>query len=100
MNIRISDEPTAVRIGIEGRFAFEHRHAFGQATDAALAAPAPKVLVDLSGVAYMDSAALGMLLILRDKAAQAKKSVGLKCAPGVVSDIVRVANFGKLFHME
>jgi anti-anti-sigma factor len=100
MNVRVTDEQSAVRIGLEGRFAFEHRRAFVAATDAALASRAPKVLVDLCGVAYMDSSALGMLLVLRDKAAGAKKSVALSCRPGMVRDILTVANFGKLFALE
>ena len=100
MNFRVSVEPSAVRIGLAGRFAFEHRRVFGEATDAALASPAPKVLVDLHGVAYMDSSALGMLLVLRDKAAGVNKSVAISCAPGIVRDILTVANFGKLFPLE
>lgn len=53
--------------------------------------------VDVSSLKYMDSAALGMLLLLDEKAFKAKKSVTLISVPGPVSEILKVANADKLF---
>jgi anti-anti-sigma factor len=100
MNIRLHDEAETVRIGLEGRFTFNERLVFASATTTALAFEAPRVLVDLRRITYMDSSALGMLLMLRDKAQVARKTVSLACAPGTVRDIINVAKFEKLFELE
>ena len=51
---------------------------------------------DLGNVAYLDSSALGMLLMLRDKAKSSGKTVCLANARGV-RQVLDIANFGKLF---
>ena len=53
--------------------------------------------VDLGNVAYLDSSALGMLLMLRDKAKSSGKTVCLANARGSVRQVLDIANFGKLF---
>jgi anti-anti-sigma factor len=53
--------------------------------------------VDLGEVAYLDSSALGMLLMLRDKAKSAGREVRLVNARGSVRQVLEIANFGKLF---
>ena len=55
--------------------------------------------VDLSGTDYLDSAAMGMLVQLNENAAKAKKAVSLISVPGRVSDILKIANADKLFHI-
>lgn len=45
----------------------------------------------------MDSSAMGMLMILDEKAEQAKKSVTLTSAPGPVANMLKTANADKLF---
>ena len=54
-------------------------------------------LIDLAGVDYLDSSALGMLLLLRDRAAAASKAVSLENCRGNVRQVLDIANFGKLF---
>jgi anti-anti-sigma factor len=56
-----------------------------------------KIEVDVSGLEYMDSAALGMLMQLNENAKHAGKSVSLVGVPGRVADILRVAHADKLF---
>ena len=51
--------------------------------------------VDFSGCKYLDSSALGMLLMLRDRAAP--KTVTLVGCKGDVKKILEIAQFGKLF---
>ena len=57
-------------------------------------------VLDLRGTNYMDSAALGMLLQLREHAGGQRKSVRLCNAPPVIKDILAVANFDQLFTIE
>lgn len=63
--------------------------------DAAITA----IEVNLSGVEYIDSTALGMLLALRDKAKNARKEVVLGSCEGVTRQVLEVANFDRLFAM-
>lgn len=57
------------------------------------------ITIDLSEVEYLDSSALGMLLILKERAAEKHVSVTLKRPCGNVKQILEVASFGKLFHI-
>ena len=85
---------------MEGRFDFGGRLDFGAACDSALAAAdVREMVIDLRRVAYLDSAALGMLLLLRDKAVAVNKTVSLTNGPGVVGEVLRVARFDRLFTM-
>jgi HptB-dependent secretion and biofilm anti anti-sigma factor len=54
-------------------------------------------VVDFGRVDYLDSSALGMLLLLREKAEAAGKKVSLANLSGTVKQVLEIANFGKLF---
>lgn len=47
MNVRVSNEADTTRVGLEGRFGFEDRHAFTGALESALAEPTANLLFDL-----------------------------------------------------
>ena len=55
--------------------------------------------VNMGGVEYIDSTALGMLLALRDKAKGLRKEVVLGGCKGVPKQVLEVANFDKLFQI-
>jgi anti-anti-sigma factor len=85
-------------IRLQGRFDFSAHREFREATENALAAVGGReVSVDLGGVDYLDSSALGMLLMLRDKARAVDKTVSLVNCRGAVRQVLDIANFGKLF---
>jgi len=85
-------------IRLQGRFDFVAHREFREATEKALAAEGSReVSVDLGSVDYLDSSALGMLLMLRDKARVVDKSVSLANCRGAVRQVLDIANFGKLF---
>jgi anti-anti-sigma factor len=84
-------------IVLQGRFDFNTHREFRDAVERALNEAAPDIRVDLAGVEYLDSSALGMLLMLRDKAKGAGKTVALANPRGAVRQVIDIANFGKLF---
>jgi anti-anti-sigma factor len=84
-------------IQLKGRFDYDARRDFDRATQEALSNPAPNIQINLMDVEYMDSSALGMLLVLRDKASTSGKTVSLAESQGFVKKILDVANFQKLF---
>lgn len=56
--------------------------------------------VDLSDIPYMDSSGLGMLLLLRDRARAAGKSVVLThCGPNL-QRLLEIAHFDSIFRIE
>jgi anti-anti-sigma factor len=87
-------------IRLRGRFDFNTHREFREALDTAVGdAAAREVAVDLGEVDYLDSSALGMLLMLRDKAKLADKAVLLTNCRGAVKQVLDIANFGKLFNI-
>lgn len=58
-----------------------------------------KIEVDLSATDYLDSSALGMLLLLRDKVSGDRSAVSIKGADKEVKKILEIANFDKLFNL-
>lgn len=83
-------------IKIVGRFDFDTHLQMREATNKAVA-DISKVIVDLSAADYLDSSALGMLLVLRDKVANNKDAIQIKGAKTEVKKILEIANFDKLF---
>lgn len=86
-------------VRVTGRFVFSTHRAFNDAVDRALQTDVPVVLIDLSDVSYIDSAALGMLLLARHRAEALGKKIGIRGASGNVLQVLEVANFSKLFDL-
>jgi HptB-dependent secretion and biofilm anti anti-sigma factor len=98
MDIRVTTAGTTATITMSGRFDFNVHRAFRETYDPLLPQKDISSLeIDLGGVEYLDSSALGMLLLLRERAATEGKEVVL-CKPGAtVRKILDIANFAKLF---
>lgn len=86
-------------IKVSGRFDFGIHQDFRKATEQA-SNNVNTIIVEMGGVDYLDSSALGMLLVLRDKAGEAKGTVRIKNAKPEVLKILEIANFDKLFTLE
>jgi len=84
-------------ISLTGRFDFNAHREFRETVDQAVKEAPGQIQVDLASVEYLDSSALGMLLMLRDKAKGAGKEVVLANPRGAVKQVIDIANFGKLF---
>lgn len=97
MQTNVTSRDGSTVIVLQGRFDFNSHREFRDAVDRAFKENAPEIKVDLGGVDYLDSSALGMLLMLRDKAKGAGKTVALSGARGSVKQVIEIANFGKLF---
>jgi anti-anti-sigma factor len=97
--MQISIHKTAEQsvLRLQGRFDYESRRDFDSAAREALLADPKTIVVNMMDVEYMDSSALGMLLVLRDKARIAGKKVALGETQGFVKKVLDVANFHKLF---
>lgn len=93
----LDDNGRGVVIHIRGRFDFSVQRAFREAYrghDAAL-----EYRVDLSGTDYLDSSALGMLLLLREHAGGDAAKVRLTGASTEVRRLLTIARFEKMFDL-
>lgn len=98
MDIRTSVTDRLARISLGGRFDFSSHRAFRETTERMMTGAAIDTLeIDLAAVSYLDSSALGMLLMLRDKARAAQCAVRLANCSAPVRQVIEVANFQKLF---
>jgi anti-anti-sigma factor len=101
MNVNVNNVNGQARLELRGRFDFTSHRDFKQAYEAAFEARGvTEVVVDMREVEYLDSSALGMLLLLRDKGKALSKPVSLANCAGTVRDVLRVANFDKLFTLQ
>lgn len=85
-------------LSLKGRFDFNTHRDFRDGYEAALSTPSLQSLdVDMGGVEYLDSSALGMLLLLKERAGAHNIQVKITNTSGTVRQILEIANFGKLF---
>jgi anti-anti-sigma factor len=100
MQATVTKDSTKATLKLNGRFDFNTHRDFRAAYEPLLADSAIKaVTVDFAGVDYLDSSALGMLLMLRDKMSGVNKDVSLTGVQGNVKQVLDIANFGKLFRI-
>ena len=99
INVQVGDH--AARITMSGRFDFEVHRDFKNAYMPLLDKPAVREIeIEMSKVNYLDSAALGMLMLLHDRAKEAKKMVALLNASSEALQVMEVANFSKIFSIK
>ena len=100
MQVTVTKNGNRAVLKLAGRFDFNTHHEFRTAVDPLSVYPdLAAVTIDFSEVEYLDSSALGMLLMLRDKMGGAKKEVILSGVRGNVKQVLEIANFGKLFRI-
>lgn len=98
MQASVTKDAANAVIKLTGRFDFNAHREFRSAYEPLVGDAAVKaVSVDFSAVDYLDSSALGMLLMVRDKLGGAGKEVALTGVRGSVKQVLDIANFGKLF---
>ncbi len=91
----VSDGGDSVLINIMGRFDFNAHHDFrniyrNEKTSAAYT-------IEMSGTEYIDSSALGMLLLLREHAGNESASITISGCNDDIKRIFAISNFEKLF---
>ena len=98
MEIRVFKSNETCTIAINGRFTFEDHREFRKAYNDCLEIKGvKKVAIDFLRAEYLDSSALGMLLMLRERAKSMNVDVSLVNAKGSVYQVLEIANFHKLF---
>lgn len=101
MAISVQIRENVARISMSVRFDFQAHREFKEAYAPLMdIANVREVEVEMSKVEYLDSSALGMLMLLNERAKTANKSVTLLSPSEVVAQVLEVANFGKIFNIK
>ena len=98
ISMTVSDGGDKVTIAVAGKFDFQLYDEF-RASYADTAGTGVEYTIDLSDTEYLDSSALGMLLLLREHAGGEDSNIEITQASPEVRKILDVANFGKLFRL-
>lgn len=100
MQTQVRTSAGIAKIVLQGRFDFASHRDFKTSYEAPLGASDVRELeIDMGGVEYLDSAALGMLLILKERAGATNKRVAITNCRGAVKQVLDIAKFSKLFPM-
>lgn len=98
MQATVIQDGSKSAIKLAGRFDFNTHREFRGISDPVVADPnVREIEIDFREVDYLDSSALGMLLMLRDKASGSGKEISLVGVKGSVKQVLEIANFSKLF---
>ncbi len=99
----VSAHPSAdgseLTIKVSGRLDFSAHQQFRETYESAPADVASYV-IDMTDATYLDSSALGMLLLLRDHAGGDSASIRIINCNADVKKILTISNFGQLFSIE
>jgi anti-anti-sigma regulatory factor len=94
--LKVIETHDSVTLQISGRFDFRMIKDFHQA----LSRTPRSWVVDLAATEYVDSSALGMLLLLRERVAGEVERVHLRGLKGQPREVLLMAKFDRMFKLE
>ncbi len=100
LTTQLSNDGSSLTISITGRFDFNLYKDFRDAYEGGLEKGNIKFIINLSQTEYMDSSALGMLLVLKERIGGGDSAVVLKNCNKEIKNILSISNFDKLFSIE
>jgi len=96
-SVHVSNSNDQVTIHVAGHFGFPLYREFRDAyTDKP---PGMRYVIDMSDTDYLDSSALGMLLVLREHAGNDRSEIELAHCKPEVRKILEIAHFDRLFRI-
>lgn len=84
-----------VTLKLEGNFTYTQRKPFQEMLKAVSVDPMEHIIIDLSQVAFLDSAALGLLMISHRQLQAEKRTLSLAHPQPTVRQIIELANLHK-----
>ena len=93
-----SHDGAELTIEVEGRFDFSAHQEFRKAYEVGGVKPR-KFVIDMQRANYLDSSALGMLLLLRDYAGGDNAQISIEHCSADVKNILTLSNFDQLFQL-
>lgn len=97
MEYTITNEAGALNVAMSGQFTFHHNQKFRDILELLNEKELQAIALNLKQVEFIDSAGLGMLLLLRDRCLEKNIILSLMEAQGQVRNIFLVSKFDQLF---
>ena len=88
-----------VTLKLEGNFTYTQRNPFQEVLRAVSTGDVQEIVIDLSQVAFLDSAALGLLMISHRQLQAEKRILSLAYPQSTVRQIIELANLHKTIPM-
>ncbi len=99
LTAKLSPEKDVLTIQVSGRFDFTVHKEF-RAAYRDIQGPGVRFVLDLGATEYMDSSALGMLLLLREHAGGDKSDIVITKANEEIKRVFKISNFDRLFRID
>ena len=96
----VSDDGNTLTIAIEGRFDASVLDDFRKCYEESESSAASEYVVDFNDTMYLDSSALGMLLVLRDYAGGDEYDIKIINCSDEIKKIFTISNFSQLFDIQ
>ena len=96
MAVTATTTDNKITIKVSGRFGFSSHQEFRQIYES-VSGDIRSYTVDMSEATYLDSSALGMLLLMRDHAGGDNSQIDIINCNDDVKKILTISNFGQLF---
>lgn len=100
MDVTCHTEGQEAKVAIKGRFTFQDHTKFREMIAKVIGADMQRLSIDLGQVEFIDSAGLGMLLLVREEMRGKSRDVVLLRAQGQVKRMFDIARFDTLFTLE
>ncbi len=100
MNYSIATDDQGLRASLSGRFTFQDHAVFRNLLGAIQTAKGVRVAMDLGSVEFIDSAALGMLLVANDACRKAGLTFIAEHPNGQVRRTLEISAMGSIFQIK
>ena len=100
MNYKMTNLKNGKEILISGSFTFRDHDTFFEVVSMIKTGYEKRVVLNMSECEFLDSAALGMLVIAHDEAVAKKVNLVIKGVQGKVKDVLYAARFDTLYEFE
>lgn len=99
LNVDVREGAQSTVLGLSGRLDYNSASKFRRVVRECLKHPAPAVVVDFDRLEYLDSMAMGALLVIREQLQTAGKTLVLSNCKGLILEALHLANFHKIFEI-
>ena len=100
MNYKMTNLKNGKEVLISGSFTFRDHDTFFEVVSMIKTGYEKRVVLNMSECEFLDSAALGMLVIAHDEAVAKKVNLIIKGVQGKVKDVLYAARFDTLYEFE
>lgn len=100
MSVDVQVDEKVVTISLSGSFDIGCYEAFNNSYKPYISDLDSVFIIDMQSTTYMDSSALGMLLLLRDRTGGDRARVLITNVGEAVMEVLTIANFDQLFNIQ